>query len=87
MRALEVRRKATFEIFKETMRKKGKFGITYATNLASRVPGFIDYVMIEAAALKRLPEFAELSFDARVRVVVEDSNVVPLIRFELRMLA
>lgn len=82
LRALEVRRKATTEIFKETIRKKGKFGITYTTNLASRVPGFIDYVMIEAAALKRLPEFEDLSFDARVKAVLEDSKVVPLIRFE-----
>ncbi|KAK4746590.1 hypothetical protein SAY87_025627 [Trapa incisa] len=81
MRALKVRRKVSTEIFKETMRKKGKFGITYTENLASRVPGFIDYLMIEAAALKRLPEFSQLSFDARFRAAVEDSKVVPLIRW------
>ncbi|KAI4298340.1 hypothetical protein L6164_031913 [Bauhinia variegata] len=80
MRALEIRRKVTMEIFKEAMRK-GKFGITYATNLASRLPGFIDYIMIEAASMKRLPEFSHTTFNLRAKTVIEDSRVVPLIRW------
>jgi mTERF domain-containing protein len=79
MRALEIRRKVTAEIFKEAMRK-GKFGITYTTNLTNRLGPFIDYVMVEAAAMKRLPEFSESTFNFRAKTVIQDSNVVPLIR-------
>ncbi|KAE8723698.1 Mitochondrial transcription termination factor family protein isoform 3 [Hibiscus syriacus] len=79
-RALEIRRKVTAEVFKGAM-KKGKFGITYSTNLVNRLPEFIDNVMIEAAALKRLPEFKDSTFNLRARVVIDDSNVVPLIRW------
>lgn len=81
MKALDIRRKVTAEIFKEAMWRKGKFGITYSTNVADRLPDFIDHVMIKAAALKKLPEFADSSFDVRAKWVIEDSNVVPLIRF------
>nr|AKM76433.1 embryo defective 2219 [Hypseocharis bilobata] len=81
MRAIEIRRKVTAEIFKEAMMKKGKFGITYTNNLVSRLPDFVDYVMIEAAAMKRLPEFSGSSFNFRARTVIQDSNVVPMIRW------
>lgn len=80
MRALEVRRNVTLVIFKEAM-KKGKFGITYATNLANKVPNFIDLVMIEAVSMKNWPEFSHSSFNVRVKHVIESSNVVPLIRY------
>ncbi|KAE8008492.1 hypothetical protein FH972_004998 [Carpinus fangiana] len=80
MRALQIRRKVTAEIFKEAMRK-GKFGITYATNLTNRLGPFIDYVMVEAAAMKRFLEFSESTFNFRAKTVIQDSNVVPLIRW------
>lgn len=81
MRALEIRREVTLEIFKEVMRR-GKFGITYSTNLASKLfPEFIDYVMIQAASMKQVPEFANSSFNLRVKACLESSNVVPLIRW------
>ncbi|XP_076951682.1 transcription termination factor MTERF2, chloroplastic-like [Bidens hawaiensis] len=81
MRALEIRREVTLEIFKEAMRK-GRFGITYSTNLASRLfPHFIDYVMIQAASMKQLPEYASSTFNVRAKAFLEDSNVVPLIRW------
>ncbi|KAL7618975.1 hypothetical protein Lser_V15G04084 [Lactuca serriola] len=81
LRALEIRREVTLEIFKEAMRK-GKFGITYSTNLASRLfPEFIDYVMIQAASMKQLPEYANSSFNVRAKACLETSNVVPLIRW------
>lgn len=80
MRALEIRRNVTVEIFKEAMRK-GKFGITYSNNLVSRLPDFIDYVMIEAASMKQLPEFSHSTFNTRAKTVIHDSNVVPLIRW------
>lgn len=80
IRALEIRRNVTFEVFKEAM-TKGKFGITYATNLASRVPDFIDFVMIQAASMKNLPEFLQSSFNFRAKNVIDSSNVVPLIRW------
>ncbi|XP_022136043.1 transcription termination factor MTERF2, chloroplastic [Momordica charantia] len=79
-RALEIRRKVTSEILKEAMRK-GKFGITYATNLLAWLPDFIDFVMIQAASMKQSPEFSRLSFSVRAKTVIEDSNVVPLIRW------
>lgn len=79
VRAIEIRRKVTAEIFKEAMRK-GKFGITYTTNVADRLGEFIDYVMVEAASLKRLPEYSDSTFNVRAKTVIQDSNVVPLIR-------
>lgn len=79
MRAIEIRRKVTEEIFKEAMRK-GKFGITYGTNVVDRLPEFIDFVMVRAASLKKLPEFSNSSFNVRAKTVIQDSNVVPLIR-------
>ncbi|KAL1831553.1 hypothetical protein ACET3Z_001204 [Daucus carota] len=80
IKALEIRRKVVMEIFVEAM-VKGKFGITYATNLASRLPDFIDFVMIQAASLKNLPEFTGSSFNFRAKYVIDDSNVVPVIRW------
>ncbi|PON57872.1 Mitochodrial transcription termination factor [Parasponia andersonii] len=80
MRAIEIRRKVTAEIFMEALRR-AKFGITYSTNLVGKLGGFIDYVMVEAASLKRLPEFSNSTFNTRAKTVVQDSNVVPLIRW------
>lgn len=79
MRALEIRRKVTEEVFKEAMRK-GKFGSTYVDNLVAKLSGFIDYIMIEAAYLKRLPEYSNSTFNLRAKIVIEDSKVVPLVR-------
>nr|AKM76435.1 embryo defective 2219 [Monsonia marlothii] len=81
LRAVEIRRKVTTEILKEALMKKGKFGITYATNLVRSLPDFIDYVMIEAAAMKRMPEFSDSSFNFRAMTVIQDSEVVPLVRW------
>lgn len=86
MRALEIRRKVTEEVFIEAMRK-GKFGITYATNLVSRLGGFIDYIMIEAANLKKLPEYSHSTFNSRAKTVIEESQLVPLIRYELILMS
>ncbi|KAA8545977.1 hypothetical protein F0562_020572 [Nyssa sinensis] len=80
MRALEIRRNVTVEIFKEAM-GRGKFGITYSTNLVSRLSDFIDHIMIEAASMKRLPEFSQSSFNVRAKTFIDNSNVVPLIRW------
>ncbi|XP_020551651.1 transcription termination factor MTERF2, chloroplastic isoform X2 [Sesamum indicum] len=80
VQALEIRRKVTAEIFKEAMRK-GKFGITYCENLVSRIPEFIDYVMIKAVAMKKLTEFSRSSYNVRARVFIDESEVVPLIRW------
>ncbi|XP_074285782.1 transcription termination factor MTERF2, chloroplastic [Silene latifolia] len=81
IRAVEIRRKVALEIFIEVMVRKGKFGITYSTNLSNRISGFIDLVMIEAALMKKDPEFSRLSFNARARCFIEESKVVPLIRW------
>ncbi|KAE9616514.1 hypothetical protein Lal_00034841 [Lupinus albus] len=81
MRAIEIRRKVTEEVFKEAMMRKGKFGITYTTNLISRLQGFIDFIMIEAANMKKLPEYSHSTFNLRAKTVIENSQVVPLIRW------
>ncbi|WCJ33896.1 Mitochondrial transcription termination factor family protein [Euphorbia peplus] len=81
MKALEIRRKVTAEIFKECMMRKGKFGITYSTNLVVRSGDFMDFVMIKAANLKRLSEFQDSGFKVRAKTVIEELEVVPLIRW------
>ncbi|ONH91169.1 hypothetical protein PRUPE_8G096600 [Prunus persica] len=81
MRALDIRRKVTAEIFKEFMRTKGKFGITYATNLVETLTEFLDYVMVQAAAMKLSPEFSSSTYNFRAKTVIEDSEVVPCIRW------
>lgn len=78
--AIEIRRNVTAEIFKEAM-GKGGFGITYSTNLMSRMPDFIDYVMIEAALMKQMPEFSNSPFNVRAKTVICDSKVVSLVRW------
>nr|AKM76449.1 embryo defective 2219 [Pelargonium x hortorum] len=81
MRAVDIRRNVTTEILRVALMKKGKFGIRYATNLVTSLTDFIDYVMIEAAAMKRLPEFEHTSFNLRAKTVIQESEVVPLIRW------
>ncbi|KAG9147921.1 hypothetical protein Leryth_003516 [Lithospermum erythrorhizon] len=80
MKAIEIRRKVTKEIFMEAM-KKGKFGITYSTNLVSRLTEFIDFVMIRAAYMKQLPEYSGSSFNVRAKDFINECNVVPLVRW------
>nr|GMD28747.1 transcription termination factor MTERF2, chloroplastic [Ipomoea batatas] len=80
IKALEIRRRVTTEIFMEAMRK-GKFGITYSRNLVSKLSDFIDFVMIQAASMKKMPEFSHSSFNSRARAFIDDSNVVPMIRW------
>ncbi|KAL9275938.1 Transcription termination factor MTERF2, chloroplastic-like protein, partial [Drosera capensis] len=43
--------------------------------------GFIDCVMIAAAAMKNMPDFSTSSFNLRARVIVDESNVVDLVRW------
>nr|GMD97076.1 transcription termination factor MTERF2, chloroplastic [Ipomoea batatas] len=80
IKALEIRRRVTTEIFMEAMRK-GKFGITYSRNLVSKLSDFIDFVMIQAASMKQMPEFSHSSFNSRARAFIDDSNVVPMVRW------
>ncbi|CAN0866724.1 Transcription termination factor MTERF2, chloroplastic [Linum grandiflorum] len=80
IKAVVIRRKVTAEIFMQAM-KKGKFGLTYSSNLASKLGDFLDFVMIQAADLKRSPEFENSSFNHRAKIVIQDLGVVPLIRW------
>lgn len=66
--------------------RKGKFAITYSENTLSVIPEFIDYVMTEGARMKNLPEFTESTFNVRATAVIEESIVVPLIRYCLLFL-
>ncbi|KAL9173983.1 hypothetical protein ABFS82_02G023300 [Erythranthe guttata] len=80
VRALEIRRKVTASIFKEAM-KKDKFGITYCENLISEIPDFIDYLMIKAVSMKKLPDFSQSSYNVRANFFIDECKVVPLIRW------
>ncbi|KAK6136760.1 hypothetical protein DH2020_029473 [Rehmannia glutinosa] len=80
VKALEIRRKVTAEIFKEAMRK-GKFGITYYENLVSQIPEFIDYVMIKVVYMKEFPEFSRSSYNVRAKVFIDECGVVQLVRW------
>ncbi|MQL83822.1 hypothetical protein Taro_016307 [Colocasia esculenta] len=80
LQAVEVRRGVAAEILKEAL-KASKFSITYSTNLVSRLSGFVDRVLIEAAAMKGNPEFSHLSFNARVKNYIQSSGVIPLVKW------
>lgn len=80
MKALEIRRKVTAEVFKEAM-KKGRFGITYSENLVSELSEFLDYVMIKAVSMKQFPEFSRSSYNDRARAFIDESELVPIIRW------
>ncbi|KAK7302760.1 hypothetical protein RJT34_13656 [Clitoria ternatea] len=41
----------------------------------------LDYIMIKAANLKRLPIYSHSTFNLRVKTIIDDSQVVPLIRW------
>lgn len=79
LQALEVRRGVVAEMLKEAMRAS-KLSITYSTNLVSRLSGFVDRALIEAATMKRNPEFSHLSFNARVNNYIQSSGVIPLVK-------
>ncbi|CAN1320331.1 Transcription termination factor MTERF2, chloroplastic [Linum perenne] len=80
IKAVEIRRKVTAEIFLQAM-NKGKFGLTYSGNLAAKLGDFLDFVMIQAAHMKRSPDFENSSFNLRAKIVIQDLGVVPLIRW------
>ncbi|RAL39704.1 hypothetical protein DM860_003237 [Cuscuta australis] len=80
IKALEIRRRVTTEIFMEAM-AKGKFGISYSRNLVSKLSDYIDHVMIQAASMKKMPKFWQSSFNSRVRAFIDDSELVPMIRW------
>lgn len=78
-RALEVRRRVAAETLKDAMRA-GKLSITYSANLVSKMSDFVDRIVIEAAAMKEVPEFSHLSFNSRAKSYIQHSGVVPLIK-------
>lgn len=80
MQALEIRRSVTADILKQLMRGS-KLSINYSNNLVSCLPGFIDRVMIAAASMKQLPEFSHSTFNARAKTYIQNSNVIPLIKW------
>lgn len=77
--ALEVRRGVAAETLKFALRA-GKLSIRYSDNLVSKLPGFVDRVVIGAAAMKENPELAHLSFNARAKKYIQDSGVVALVK-------
>ncbi|PKA47488.1 hypothetical protein AXF42_Ash020658 [Apostasia shenzhenica] len=78
--ALEVRRGVAAEILKVSL-TAGRIGKNYAANLVSCLPGFVDQVVIEAAAMKALPEFSHLTFNARAKNFIQRSGVVDLVKW------
>eukprot|EP00268_Persea_americana_P006221 TRINITY_DN12234_c0_g1_i10.p1 TRINITY_DN12234_c0_g1~~TRINITY_DN12234_c0_g1_i10.p1 ORF type:complete len:678 (-),score=96.22 TRINITY_DN12234_c0_g1_i10:456-2489(-) len=80
MRALDIRRSVTAGILNQVMRGS-KLSITYSSNLVSRLPDFIDRIMIAAASMKELPDFSHSTFNARVKACIQNSKVIPLMRW------
>uniref|UniRef100_A0A1D1YZM1 mTERF domain-containing protein 1, mitochondrial n=2 Tax=Anthurium amnicola TaxID=1678845 RepID=A0A1D1YZM1_9ARAE len=80
LQALEVRRGVVAEVLKEALRAS-KFSISFSTNLVSHMLGFVDRVLIEAAALKGNPEFSHFTFNARVKSCIHSSGVIPLVKW------
>ncbi|KAL5972275.1 hypothetical protein ACLOJK_041530 [Asimina triloba] len=80
MRALQLRRSATADILKQLMRG-AKIGPTYSSNLVSRLPDFIDHVLVTSAAMKQLPEFSHSPFDARAKTIIQNSDLIPIVRW------
>ncbi|KAH7661017.1 mTERF domain-containing protein mitochondrial protein [Dioscorea alata] len=78
--ALEVRRGVAAETLKFAFRA-GKLSIRYSDNLVSKLPVFVDRVVIGAAAMKENPELAHLSFNARAKKYIQDSGVVALVKW------
>lgn len=78
-KALEVRRGVAAEILKEALRA-GKLSVNYSRNLVSRLGGFVDRVVIEAAAMKGVSEFSQVSFNARAKSYIQSSGVVALVK-------
>ncbi|KAG1368500.1 Transcription termination factor MTERF2, chloroplastic [Cocos nucifera] len=79
-RALEVRRGVAAEILKEAL-QAGRLSIRYSANLVSKLPDFVDRVVIEAAAMKGVSEFSHLSFNARAKSYIQSSGAVPLVKW------
>ncbi|KAK1293413.1 hypothetical protein QJS10_CPB17g02172 [Acorus calamus] len=79
-RAIEIRRAVAAEVLKQALRAS-KLSITYSENLVSRLPEFVDRVIVEAAFMKREPEFSHSTFNARVKACIQRSNVVPLVKW------
>ncbi|XP_078430451.1 mitochondrial transcription termination factor family protein [Wolffia australiana] len=79
-RAIEVRRGVAAELLKEAMRSS-RLSLTYSASLVSRLPGFVDQMLIEAARMKRNPEFSHLNFNARVNIYIDSSGVIPLVKW------
>ncbi|KAK1316033.1 hypothetical protein QJS10_CPA05g01127 [Acorus calamus] len=79
-RAIEIRRAVAAEVLKQALRAS-KLSITYSENLVSRLPEFVDRVIVEAAFMKREPEFCHSTFNARVKACIQRSNVVPLVKW------
>ena len=78
-KAIEVRRGVAAEILKEALRA-GKLSVNYSSNLVSRLSGFVDRVVIEAAAMKGVSEFQQVSFNARAKSYIQSSGVVALVK-------
>ncbi|XP_068654300.1 transcription termination factor MTERF2, chloroplastic [Aristolochia californica] len=81
-RAVDLRRTVVAGILRELMRGGAtKFSKTYADNLVSRLPDFIDRVVVAAAFMKQQQDFSHSTFEVRVRAYVNSSKLIPLIRW------
>lgn len=77
--ALEIKRGVAAEILKAALRRN-RISINYSNNLVSKLPQFVDLVLIEAAAMKGVPEFSHLTFNARAKSYIQSSGIVALVK-------
>lgn len=77
--ALEIKRGVAAEILKVSLRYN-RISINYSNNLVSKLPQFVDLVLIEAAAMKGVSEFSHLTFNARAKSYIQSSGIVALVK-------
>eukprot|EP00249_Psilotum_nudum_P005649 c19085_g1_i3 orf=381-1952(+) len=77
---LKQRRKCIEEILVEALRGTN-LSASFCERIASRMPEFIDRVMVKAAALKREPKLANAAFSFRVRVYIDEKGVIKVIKW------
>ena len=78
-RSLRVRRETVQELLIEAL-KGQKLGSTFCNEMVKNMQEFVDHIMIECAALRKSPEYANAPFSFRVRIYIEKTKVAKTIR-------
>lgn len=84
MRTVEMCRSLVADILREMlMGPKAKLSKTYTSNLVPLLGAFVDRVVVAAAYMKSTREFSHATFEARAKAYIENSKLVPLVRYDI----